>query len=260
MHRNQPQLPVRQKGGRERQRHIEPENHRPVQMLGYDATQHRAKTAGNDPNRAGIGLVVSALARRHRIGNDRLRQRHDTAAADALQASADDQHQHARRRRTRRGTGHKDAERHQHHAAATVDVAELAIERRHDGRRQQIGDNHPGQIFEVIERTADGRQGRRYDRLVERAEKHRQRQAADDGDHLAPAELGLGGRCCSAVSCDLLLRFRRGFGRRIRCCNRHSPRPREESALALRRSGGCARDPPPVSHAGRLFGGAHPAA
>ena len=121
-----------------------------------------------------------------------LGQRHDAAAADALQAAAEDQHQHAGRSRARSRTRHEHAERDQHHAAAAVDIAELAIERRHHGRGQQIGDHHPGQILEIVERAADGRQRRRHDGLVERAEKHRQRQAADDADDLAPAELALG--------------------------------------------------------------------
>ena len=137
-----------------------------------------------------------------------LGQRHDAAAADALQAAAEDQHQHARRSRARSRAGHEHAERDQHHAAAAVDVAELAVERRHHGRGQQIGDHDPGQVLEIVERPADGRQRRRHDGLIERAEKHRQRQAADDGDHFAPAELVLG-RTPSPVGCGLLVLFAR---------------------------------------------------
>ena len=128
------QLHVRQKRRRRRQRHVDPEYHRPVQMLGDESAEHRPAAAGDDPDRAGIGLVVAALARRHRVGDDRLGERHDAAAADALQAAAEDQHQHARRHRARRRARHEHADRDQHHAAPAVDVAELAVERRDRGR------------------------------------------------------------------------------------------------------------------------------
>ena len=58
---------------------------------------------------------------------------------------------------------------------------ELAVERRGRGRRQQVGRHHPGQIFEVAEGAADGRQRGRDNGLVERAQKHRQHDAEHDG-------------------------------------------------------------------------------
>ena len=200
--RHEFQLPVGQHRRRQGERHVEPKDHRPVQMLGNDAAEHRAGGAGDDPDRAGIGLVIAALARRHRVGDDRLGQRHDAAAADALQAAAEDQHQHARRGGAGGRARHEHAERHQHHAAPAVNVAELAVERRDHGRGQQISDHHPGQVLEIVEGAADGRQRRRHDGLVQRAEKHRQRQAADDGDDLAPAELALGGAMAAGFRRD----------------------------------------------------------
>ena len=196
------ELPVGQHRRRQGERHVEPKNHRPVQMLGDDAAEHRAGGAGDDPDRTGIGLVIAALARRHRVGDDRLGQRHDAAAADALQAAAEDQHQHARRGGAGGRARHEHAERHQHHAAPAVNVAELAVERRDHGRGQQISDHHPGQILEIVEGAADGRQRRRHDGLVQRAEEHRQRQAADDGDDFAPAELALGGAMAAGIRRD----------------------------------------------------------
>ena len=71
--------------------------------------------------------------------------------------------------------------RGEHHRAPAVDVGELAVERRRRGRGEQIGGHHPGQVLDVVEGAAHGRQGGRDDGLIERAQKHRQHQADDDG-------------------------------------------------------------------------------
>ena len=69
----------------------------------------------------------------------------------------------------------------QHHHAPAVDVGQLAVERRHRGAGEQVGGHHPGQIAEIAEMAADGRQRGRHDGLVERAEEHRQHDAEHDG-------------------------------------------------------------------------------
>ena len=75
----------------------------------------------------------------------------------------------------------------EHHAAAAVDVGQLAVERRRHRRGEQIGGDHPGQVGEIVEVAPDGRQRRRHDGLVERAQEHRQQDAAE---HLAHLRLG----------------------------------------------------------------------
>ena len=77
------------------------------------------------------------------------------------------------------------AERNDDHGAAAIDVAQRAEHRRHRGRGQQIGRDHPGQIGDVLELAADGRQRGRDDGLVERGQEHRQHQAHQDGADLA---------------------------------------------------------------------------
>ena len=66
-------------------------------MFGDDTAEHWTGRPGNDPHGTRVGLIGAALTRRHRVGNDRLRKRHDAAAADTLQAAAEDQHEHAGR-------------------------------------------------------------------------------------------------------------------------------------------------------------------
>ncbi|NVO15489.1 MAG: EAL domain-containing protein [Rhodoplanes sp.] len=82
----------RRDGNAERQ--VAPEDHRPVAVLGQHAADHRPAEPGRHPDDADIGLVAAALARRHHVRDDGLGERKDAAAADPLQAAADDQGQH----------------------------------------------------------------------------------------------------------------------------------------------------------------------
>ena len=86
------------------------------------------------------------------------------------------------------GARDEQADRRQHHGAAAVDVGQLAVERRDRGRGQQIGGDDPGQVLEIGEMPADGRQRGGDDGLVERGEERRQHQAEEDGAHLGVAD------------------------------------------------------------------------
>ena len=64
-----------------------------------NAAEHRAGDAGGHPHHAHVGLVAAALARRDHVGDHRLAERQDAAAADALQAAAEDEQGHVGRGR-----------------------------------------------------------------------------------------------------------------------------------------------------------------
>ena len=68
---------------------------------------------------------------------------------------------------------------------SAADVGNLAVERRHRRRRQQVAGDDPGQILLVAERAADRGHGWCDDRLIERGEQHRQKDATDDDVLLA---------------------------------------------------------------------------
>ncbi len=71
----------------------------PAEMLGQPPARHRPER-GRHHERAGqIALVARALARRHDLAHQRLRQRHQPAAARPLQHAGRDQRQHGRRER-----------------------------------------------------------------------------------------------------------------------------------------------------------------
>ena len=56
-------------------RQVDPEDHRPGQMLGEEAAEHGAGDAGARPHRRNMRGVAGALARAGDVGDDRLRKR-----------------------------------------------------------------------------------------------------------------------------------------------------------------------------------------
>ena len=175
---------IGEQGRKQPKGYVEPEDHRPVQVLRNDAAERRPRNPGDDPGRAHIGLVAAALTRGNHVGDGGLRERHDSAASDSLQRSAGNQHRHIRRRSGHHGSRQKQADRHQHHGAAPMDVGKLAIERRHNGRRQQISDNDPGKVLEVAEVAPDRRQCSGDDGLIERRQEHCQHQPIENPAHV----------------------------------------------------------------------------
>ena len=113
-----------QRDGAERQ--IDPEDERPMQMIGQKPAEHRTENTGAHEHHRRVALRHRPLARAQEIGNDGLRYRNEPAAAHALEAAADDQHPHCRRQRTDERADDEDADRQQHDGAAAVDVGELA--------------------------------------------------------------------------------------------------------------------------------------
>src|SRR5262249_53867912 len=64
-----------------------------------------------------------------------------------------------------------------------VDSGEVAVEGSHGSPGEQIGRDHPGEVVEVAEMAADRWQSGGNNRLVERAQEHRQHDAEDDGPY-----------------------------------------------------------------------------
>jgi len=118
-------------------RKIDPEDHRPVQVLGEHAAEDRTADSRRHPDAAEIGLVLAPLARAHYVGNHGLHDRHDAAAAEPLQAARQYQNRDVGRQRAQYRTRDEQAHRRDDHDAAAVDVAERAEHRRHRGRGQE---------------------------------------------------------------------------------------------------------------------------
>ena len=170
------------------ERQIDPEDQRPVEMLGEETAEHRPADRRSREHRADIALVAAALTRGDDVGDDGLRQRHQPAPACPLHRAAEHQHGHAGGERADQRAGDENADGDQHQRAPAVNVGQLAVKRRHRGGGEQIGGDHPGEFAEVGKMPANGRQSGGDDGLVERAQKHRQHDAEHDGAHFRVRE------------------------------------------------------------------------
>ena len=75
---------------------------------------------------------------------------------------------------------------------AAVQVAELAVDRRHRGLREQVGGHHPGDVVEAAEVADDRRQRGRHDRLVQRRHQQHEHQAREHDHHAARPPVAIG--------------------------------------------------------------------
>ena len=162
------------------ERDLPDKDHPPIQMIANPAAERRSAAAGGRECDREIGIVFGALLGRRHVAEHHLGARNHAAAAHALHHPAADQHQHAGRRCRDERAGHIDHQRDQQRGAPAVDIGEFAVERRERGRGDQVRRDHPGQFVDVAEYAADGRQRAGQDRLIDRAEEHRQHHAHDD--------------------------------------------------------------------------------
>ena len=95
---------------------------------------------------------------------------------------------------------------------AAVQVAELAVQRRHDRLRQQVRGDDPREVLEAAEVADDRRQRRRDDRLIERGEQHHEHEAReDDVDVARAAGRAPSGSTAGAVAGSGILRLALGM-------------------------------------------------
>ena len=167
----------REHRGDHAQRQVDEEYRAPAQILGQQGTEQRAERARGRKHGREVALELCALARRHVLADQRLRQRHQAAAAQALHGARNDQRQQRRGEGAGERCDGKDGQGGEQGRTPSEAVADAAVERCCDRRRQEIGDDDPGQIGESTERCDDCGQRARQDRLVDRGEKHREHDA-----------------------------------------------------------------------------------
>ena len=146
-----------------------------------DGAEHRRGAEDGEE----VALVAGALPGGDEVAEDRDRERHEATRAEALHAAVDRQLVHRVRGAGQQRADHEDRDRDQVQRLAAVDVGELAVQRRRDRGRQQVGGGHPRLQGQAVQVVADGPDGRRDDRLVERGEEHAEHEPAEDGEDLA---------------------------------------------------------------------------
>jgi hypothetical protein len=162
------------------ERQVDPEDRRPMQVFGEEPAEHRPGEARGHEDAGDINLIARALPRRDDVGDDRLRERNQAASAKPLQSARQNKRQHGRRERAGGRADHEDGDAGEQGHAPPVDVAELAVERRHGRRGEEVGRDDPGQVRDIVQVAPDRRQGGGDDRLIERRQQHRQHDADYD--------------------------------------------------------------------------------
>ena len=113
-------------------RYVHPQRPAPAGTVGQPSAQQRSRHRGEGEDSAHDPHVASALAGGDDVGDGRLREDHQTAAAEALKHPGGDQHLHrwgcpADRRADGEGTDREYEER-----LAAEHIAELAVDGHHD--------------------------------------------------------------------------------------------------------------------------------
>ena len=171
-------------------RHVDQEDPAPAGdphdrlLAGEEAAGHRAQHARGGEDGHEVAGVLGALARGDDVADDREHQGEQAAGAETLHGAQCGEHVH---RGGERACGRADDEhgdREQEQLLAAVEVAELAVDRRGDGRGDQVGRRHPRLDRQTVQVVGDGADRGTDDGLVERGEEHAQQQARQDRQDL----------------------------------------------------------------------------
>ena len=166
-------------GGRA-DREVDVEDPAPGEVVDEEAAEQRPDHGRDAEHRAEPALVAPALSGRDEVADDRERRHHQPAAAEPLHRAERDQLAHVLREAAERRADEEDHDRRLQHELAAVEVAELAVERAGDGRREQVGGHDPREVLDAAELADDRRQRGRDDRLVERREQQDEHERAED--------------------------------------------------------------------------------
>ena len=177
-------------------RQVDVEDPAPREVVDEEAAEQRADDRRDAEDGAEDALVAAAVARRDDVADDGDRRRDQAARAEPLHRAERDQLGHVLRDPAEHRADQEDDDRDLERLLAAVEIAELAVERAGDRRREQVRGHDPREVLEPAEVADDRRQRGRDDRLVERREQDDEHQRAEDQ---ADARSRLGGRAHRSV-------------------------------------------------------------
>ncbi len=148
----------------------------------------RAGDGGEHHHDHHVAHVTPALARRHDVAQGGHRADHQPAGAQALDGPEGDQLGHRLRQAGQRRPDQEDHDREDEELLPPVHVAELAVERRGDQGREDVGGHHPGQVRHPAEVADDPRQRGAHDQVVEHGQQDGEQQPGQYDHHLARRE------------------------------------------------------------------------
>ena len=168
------------------ERHADQEDPAPADVVGQVAADERAGDAREAPDGAEEPLDLRPLVQGEQVAQHGQHDRPDRAGPQPLDRPHRDQLAHRLRRPREDRAQAEEHQAEQEDALAAVEVRQLAVDRRADRRRQQIGRDHPGVDLEALELGDDRRHGRRDDQLLHRRDRHGDQERR--GDHPAAGE------------------------------------------------------------------------
>ena len=131
-----------------------------------------------------VALVFGAVTRRQHVAHSGEGERHESAGAETLHGAEDRELVHARGDTRQQRTDEEDADGDDEQGPAAEDVAELAVDRRRDGRHHQVGGRDPRLQAEPVEVVGNGFYRRSDDGLIERGQEHAGHEAVDHKENL----------------------------------------------------------------------------
>ena len=194
------QYAVHHHQGDETDRHVDEEHPTPAGheqnrlLTGEQATEHGAHHTRGAEDGEEISLVLRPLARGHDVTDDGERQRHQAAGTEPLQRAVPRELIHRGRGGAQQRTDDEDRDGRHEQLLAAVHVRQLAVERGHDGGRDEIRGGHPRLQRIALQVIGNGADGGGDDGLVECGQEHPQHQSAEDRQDLLVRQLSAPGR------------------------------------------------------------------
>src|SRR5579859_364783 len=174
--------------GDDADRDVDLEDPAPAPVVGDPAAGGRADDRAEAEHGAEESLQAAALLGREEVADDGEDGGEQDAAEKALHAAGDDELGHVLGQAADGGRDHEAEHAEEQERLAPEQVAELAGDRGHGGRGDEVGGRDPSQAVEAVEVGHDARDGGADDRLVERGQEQRQHGAGGRKHLLAPGE------------------------------------------------------------------------
>ena len=149
-------------------------------VVGDHAAQARPDQRRHPEHGSEQPQVLAPLGGGVQVGDDREGDREDRAAAQALEATEQDELPHLLAEAAERRADQEQADREDHDRAAAVQVRELAVDRAADRGRQEVDGHGPRVQVVAVKLGDDPRQRDAHDGLVEREQEHCQQDRAED--------------------------------------------------------------------------------
>src|SRR5674476_633676 len=129
--------------------HVDVEDPSPRQVVGEHSAEERSGHRRQCEGGAEVPLVAAAITGRDHVGDDRHGHGHQSAGPDALDPAEGDEFAHVLTETRQHGSDQKNHNGELKDSLAAQLVGQLPVQGGGDGRRQQVGGDHPADVVET---------------------------------------------------------------------------------------------------------------